>query len=123
MASEGRASDPRPDIDLEHLGTYTHGDRDLERELLSMFLPSAQGYIDAMSEAAGGGAGETMEKGWWTAAHSLKGVALGVGAGELADLAASAEPLRDSGGGDRDGHIAKLRVALERVRRFVADFG
>ena len=65
-------SDPGPAIDLEHLGTHTQGDRDLERELLSMFLPSAQGYIDAMSAAAGSV--------WWTAAHSLKGVALGVGA-------------------------------------------
>ncbi|MFP6698840.1 MAG: Hpt domain-containing protein [Alphaproteobacteria bacterium] len=103
-------SDPGPAIDLEHLGTYTQGDRDLERELLSMFLPSAQGYIDAMSAAAGSV--------WWTAAHSLKGVALGVGARELADLAASAEPLRDGG---RDVHIVKLRAELERVRRFVAD--
>jgi len=32
-----------------------------------MFLPSAQGYIDAMSAAPGSV--------WWTAAHSLKGVA------------------------------------------------
>ena len=50
--------------------------------------------------------------------HSLKGVALGVGARELADLAASAEPLRDGG---REVHIGKLRAELERVRRFVAD--
>jgi len=75
-----------------------------------MFLPSAQGYIDAMSAAPGSV--------WWTAAHSLKGVALGVGARELA---ASAEPLRDGGRGDRDVHIVKLRAELERVRRFVAD--
>ena len=106
-------SDPRPVIDLELLGTYTQGNRDLERELLSMFLPSAQGYIDAMSAAAGSV--------WWTAAHSLTGVALGVGARELADLAASAEPLRDGGRGGRDVRIVKLRAELERVRRFVAD--
>ena len=31
MASEGIDSDPDPAIDLEHLGTYTQGDRDLER--------------------------------------------------------------------------------------------
>jgi HPt (histidine-containing phosphotransfer) domain-containing protein len=106
-------SDPGPAIDLEHLGTHTQGDRDLERELLSMFQPSAQGYIDAMSAAA--------VSVWWTAAHSLKGVALGVGARELADLAASAEPQRDGSSGGRDDHIVKLRAELERVRRFVAD--
>jgi hypothetical protein len=46
---------------------------------------------------------------------------LGVGARELADLAASAEPLRDGGRGGCDDHIVKLRAELERVRRFVAD--
>ena len=108
-------SDPKAPIDLEHLATYTLGDRALELELLTMFVPSAKGYIEAMGEGPGAG--------FWTAAHSLKGVALGVGATELADLAALAEPLKDAGREIRDEHIAKLGAALERVRRFVADTG
>jgi len=109
----GMASDPRPAIDLEHLGTYTQGDRALELELLNMILPNAQGYVDTMAAHSG----ET----WWAAAHGLKGVSLGVGARELATLAEAAEAAMDAAAKIRGGHVTALRAALERVRRFVAD--
>ena len=105
---------PSP-IDMEHLGTYTQGDRDLELELLTMFLPSAEGYLDAMKLGSG--------EAWWTAAHSLKGVALGVGAGEVATLAEAPEELQDAPPGPRANQIAALGAALERVRDFVAALG
>jgi|TARA_B100002003_G_C13963925_1_gene466774 HPt (histidine-containing phosphotransfer) domain-containing protein len=101
---------------MVHLGTYTQGDRTLEGELLSMFLPSAQGYMDAMTAGA-----EGRDEGWWTAAHSLKGVALGVGAWEIAALAEAAEGHRDSPPPVRQGDVAALQAALERVRCFVAN--
>jgi len=107
------ASEPRTAIDMVHLGTYTQGDRSLELELLNMFLPSAQGYIDAMAE----GQGEI----WWTAAHSLKGVALGVGAWEIAALAEAAEGHRDSAQPVRHEDVAALQTAWESVRCFVAN--
>ena len=102
-----------PAIDLAHLGSYTQGDRAMELELLTMFVSSAEGYIDTM--AAGGG------EAWWSAAHSLKGVALGVGARELSTLAEAAEAHRDSGQLVRDEDVAAMQAALERVRCFVAD--
>ncbi len=117
------ASEPQPAIDLEHLGTYTQGDRALELELLTMLLPSAQGYVDAMaahSGAAHSGAAQSGEA-WWAAAHALKGVALGVGAKELAALAEAAEALQDADGEIRGQQVMALQAALERVRRFVAD--
>jgi hypothetical protein len=107
------APETRPAIDMAHLGTYTQGDRALEGELLNMFLPSAQGYIDGMEA----GQGES----WWTAAHSLKGVALGVGAWEVAALAEAAEGHRDSPPPVRQDQIEALRSALARVRCFVAN--
>ncbi|MDP6563590.1 MAG: Hpt domain-containing protein [Alphaproteobacteria bacterium] len=103
----------RPAIDLAQLGTYTAGDRDLERELLELFVPNAEGYIDAM--AAGGGAP------WSAAAHGLKGVAKGVGAWQLAELAEAAEALSEASPGDRAAAVAGLRAAHGRVRSFVAD--
>lgn len=60
----------------------------MELKLLTMFLYSAQEYIDAMA------AGEGDD--WWKGAHSLKGIALGVGAGELAALDEWAEAHGDS---------------------------
>ncbi len=108
-------TEPRPPIDMTHLGTYTQGDKALELELLTMFLPSAQGYLDAMSDG--------QDEKWWTAAHSLKGVALGVGAWEIAALAETAEGHRDSPPAVRHDVVVKLQAVLERVRCFVADLG
>lgn len=105
-----------PAIDMAHLATYTQGDRALELELLAMFLPSAQGYIDAMADGNTAGDGEA----WWQAAHSLKGVALGVGATELAGLAEIAEGHRDGAYDIRADDVAALQSAMKRVRSFVA---
>ena len=114
------ASEPGPAIDLDHLGIYTQGNRDLELELLTMFLPNAQGYVDAMAEQA-----EVVHdsEAWWMSAHSLKGVSLGVGAGQVAEVAEAAELLRDGAAHRRQEQTAALRSALERVRRFVAELG
>ena len=109
-------SDPKPAIDMTHLATYTQGDRELEVELLTMFLPSAQGYIDDMATANIAGDGVA----WWRAAHSLKGVALGVGAGEVAALAEVAEGHREDPADARVDDIADLQIAMKRVRSFVA---
>ncbi len=70
-------SEQQPVIDQAHLETYTLGDRALELELLTMFVGNGAGYIDAMA----------VNKGdeWWKAAHGLKGIAMGVGATEVAD--------------------------------------
>lgn len=110
------ASETRPPIDLAHLGTYTQGDQALERELLGMFVPSAEGYIAAMAEAGAQAHGED----WWKAAHSLKGVALGVGAWEVAELAEAAEGRRGAVPPACQDVVANICAALERVRCFVA---
>jgi HPt (histidine-containing phosphotransfer) domain-containing protein len=113
MASKSIVSKIDLPIDLAHLGTYTQGDKALELELLTMFLPSAQEYIDSMALSQGDS--------WWKGAHSLKGVALGVGAGELAALAERAEAHGNSSAAVRGDEIAAIQAALERVRCFVAD--
>ena len=63
----------------------------------------------------------TQGDSWWKGAHSLKGVALGVGAGELAALAERAEAHGNSSAAVRGDEIAAIQAALERVRCFVAD--
>ncbi|MDA1097860.1 MAG: Hpt domain-containing protein [Proteobacteria bacterium] len=114
-------SEPRPAIDLVHLGTYTQGNLALERELLSMFLPSARDYIDAMAAGQDQAGGKTRGGVWWTAAHSLKGVAQGVGAWEIAALAEAAESHGDSPLSVRRKDVETLHAALERARWFVAN--
>lgn len=101
-----------PPIDLDHLAQYTAGDAVVEAEVLGMFVPNAAQYIDTM--AAGGQADD-----WRIAAHSLKGVARGVGAFEVAALAEAAEKVEASARDERQRHVADLRRALARVRDFV----
>jgi len=114
-------SEIEPPIDLAHLGTYTQGDKALELELLTMFLPSAQGYIDAMAAAQEDAQSDAQSDAWWKGAHSLKGVALGVGARELVALAEGAEAHGGGSAAVQGDDLAAIQAALERVRRFVAD--
>lgn len=100
---KGRA---RP-IDLAHLSRQTMGDRDLEREVLSMFLHQARMVGDRL---AGANAQERQ-----SLAHGLKGAARGIGAFAVAEAAGQveADPLAEAG-------IGELREALACVRDFVA---
>lgn len=76
-------------VDLAHLATYTAGDTALERELAGLFRISTDRYLTQMSTEMDG-------PGWKDAAHGLKGAARGIGANEVARLAAYAEKLQGS---------------------------
>lgn len=86
VGSEHTQQQPRlaAPINHEHLAKYTLGDRDLEREILQLFVDQLPTLMDQLQAAAG-------EDDWYMAAHSLKGSARAVGADELGDLAAQAE--------------------------------
>jgi len=102
-------------LDLSHLRRYTEGDAGLERELTAMFLVSAERYVTDIAQAA------VATPAWRYAAHSLKGAARGIGAGELAELAERAEALSpEPATAERARLVAELQEALGRVRNFVA---
>ena len=94
-----------PAIDRAHLARMTHGERDLEREVLQLFATQADRpawpHADEASPAAVG-----------ALAHTLSGSARGIGAWQVADAAAAVEADaaarprhrgvgRAAGGGDR----------------------
>jgi CheY-like chemotaxis protein/HPt (histidine-containing phosphotransfer) domain-containing protein len=97
-------------IALAHFTSFTDGDPQLERELSSLYLASAELYLAEMASALAGGAD------WDRAAHALKGASANIGAVEVARLAAEAELAAP----DAD-RLARLRDALEAVRRFFRD--
>ena len=74
-----------PLLDFQRLATFTDGDPELEAELLTLFVATAAGYLDALREAVDH-AGR-----WQATAHSLKGAAANIGAVAMAELAAAAE--------------------------------
>ena len=71
-------------VDLVHLSTLTMGDRDLEQQVLSIFLSQSEIYVKSWKQAQNQ---DTRMR----AAHSLKGASRGIGAWELAELAQEAE--------------------------------
>ena len=101
----GKAPD-RP-VDLVHLARQTMGDRDLEREVLALFVQQALSVRDKIADAG--------DKERLMLAHGLKGSARGVGAFAVADCAAEIE--REPG----DGRVVKrLGVLIDEVRDFIA---
>jgi HPt (histidine-containing phosphotransfer) domain-containing protein len=76
-------------VDLIHLSRYTGGERALNVEILQLFVGQSADLmrqLQAVIEARDA-------KAWRDITHSLKGAARGIGAFELAQAVAEAEPL------------------------------
>jgi len=77
-------SAPPAILDRVHLGRYTMGDVELEREILQLFIGQLRETLNNLQSAADPAA-------WRQAAHTLKGSAKAVGAWQLAQEAEQAE--------------------------------
>ena len=93
-------------LDRDHLGRATLGQRDLEREVLTLFLTQVARVMN-MLEGLGADSA--------TLAHTLKGAALGIGAFGVADAARRFEEAV------RAGDVAALPPALGALQQAVAD--
>jgi hypothetical protein len=82
-ASEAPVTEPV--LDLDHLRAFTEDVPQLERELSTLFLATAEMYLQQMQEALTGG------RPWTAIAHALKGAGANLGARRLAALALLAE--------------------------------
>ncbi len=76
----------RPAIDLEHLARVTFGDRAFRNEILELFLHESKALLDRLAAAKN-------DQDWRVAAHTLKGMARGIGAVALDEAAAEIELL------------------------------
>ena len=109
-----RASVP---IDLGHLRRFTLGDRELEQEILGLFIEQAPATIERLLQAG-------SHREWQRAAHTLKGSARAVGAWQIADLAEHAELM--DGFADKqacDRLLGSLRDAVEEARSHITSLG
>lgn len=100
------AAGARP-IDLDHLSRQTLGDRDVEREVLMLFVHQALSVRERIAEAT---AAERLQL-----AHGLKGAAQGVGAFAIAACATEIEQHPDD-----NRVIKRLAHLIEDVRDFIA---
>jgi HPt (histidine-containing phosphotransfer) domain-containing protein len=76
-------------IDFTHLETYVGGDQTIIREVLALFSEQARTVLPQLDPD-----GSTED--WRSAAHSLKGSALGIGAMVLASACGDAEMAKDA---------------------------
>jgi HPt (histidine-containing phosphotransfer) domain-containing protein len=106
-------------VDLTHLSRYTGGDEAINAEVLRLFdtqtseiVGSLQAILDARDA-----------KSWKEAMHALKGAARGIGAFNLADAAAFAEPIdpvKDRGNASLA--LVALKTSAEAVQAFIKTY-
>ena len=102
-------------IDLEHLARYTGGGKDLNGEILRLF----DGQIASMVAELNGLLASRDAKRWREIAHTIKGAARGVGAFEMGEAAAKAEPVDPADGPQAQAAIRMLESEAETVRAFI----
>lgn len=109
VAAAARVAGTAKPVDLVHLSALTMGDRDLEREVLGVFLAHCDVYLDGWTGARDA---EARKR----AAHSLKGAARGIGAWDLAEIAEQAE-------GSKFSDARKLEAEMRRVCDYIRSLG
>ncbi|PZU91738.1 MAG: phosphorelay protein [Chelatococcus sp.] len=100
-------------IDLAHLSRQTAGDRDLERELLLLFVQQCARQLRTIHHSA-----EMRQR--MDAAHTLKGAALAIGAWQVADAADVIERrLADADEGGAQDALDTLALAAAEARAVI----
>lgn len=102
------------DIDWDHLREFVSNDRDLEIEILSIFLDNISDYIEELEVS------DVM--GWAATCHKVKGSARAIGAWAFAykcELAEFSDP-SDIGSQERDIIIAGLKEKLGPLRQAIS---
>jgi len=106
-------------VDLSHLARYTGGERTLNAEVLRLF----DLQITEMVEALDGVVERRDAKSWRQIIHTIKGAARGVGAFEVGEAAAAAEPVDPLLQRDRaEAAIAILRQRGQAVQVFIREY-
>lgn len=115
FAPGSEATLDRP-VDLVHLARQTFGNKDLEIEVLFLFLRQSALMMQRLDAAVD-------DQSWREAAHTVRSSALGIGAWQVAEAAASVEKLcteRESDAAKRamlalDGAVAEANSFIRAV--------
>jgi HPt (histidine-containing phosphotransfer) domain-containing protein len=111
---------PKP-VDLEHLNTYTGGDRKLNCQILGLFDGQCREIIEKLAYIAENAEAADSTKSWCDAVHSLKGAARGVGAFKIGDIAAEAEKMELRDRIEVLEVVERLKVNAASVQAFIDD--
>ena len=106
-----------PVIDRVHLTRMTHGERDLEREVLQLYATQAAVLLGRMLRAD---AVPLAAPAIAALAHTLKGSSRGIGAWQVADAAAAVET-DAAEGRDTTASIERLAAAIGAAQLHIVD--
>jgi HPt (histidine-containing phosphotransfer) domain-containing protein len=101
-----------PPLDFDHLSRVTLGDRNLEREVLQLFVQQTGMLIERLHSASAAVAA--------SCAHTLKGSARGIGAWPLARAAEQVARVVESGEPELAAAVAHMIDAVDATREAVA---
>lgn len=113
--SEPAACEPatcEPAIDRAHLARMTHGERDLECEVLQLYATQADLLLGRMGQASPAAVGAL--------AHTLCGSSRGVGAWQVADAAAAVE-VDAAQGRDPAASVERLASAIRAAQVHIVE--
>jgi HPt (histidine-containing phosphotransfer) domain-containing protein len=98
-------------IDRAHLARMTHGDRDLEREVLQLYATQADMLLGRMGQSPAATVAAL--------AHTLNGSSRGIGAWQVADAAAAIEA-DVAEGRDTAASVERLASAIQAAKIDIA---
>jgi HPt (histidine-containing phosphotransfer) domain-containing protein len=102
-------------IDFNHLEHYVGGDQAIIREVLALFSDQARTVLPLLDP-------EGCADQWRSAAHSLKGSALGIGAGALAEACGVAEQAKGAPVAEKIAARARVADCLGAVLADIAAY-
>ena len=102
-------------IDFNHLEHYVGGDQGIIREVLALFSDQARTVLPLLDP-------EGPPDQWRSATHSLKGSALGIGAGPLAEACGDAEAVKDAIAAEKIAARARIADCLGAVLADIAAY-
>jgi HPt (histidine-containing phosphotransfer) domain-containing protein len=102
-------------IDFNHLEHYVGGDQAIIREVLALFSDQARTVLPLLDP-------EGPADQWRSAAHSLKGSALGIGAGALAEACGEAEHAKGASVSEKIAARARIADCLGAVLTEIAAY-
>jgi hypothetical protein len=101
-----------PAIDRAHLARMTHGEADLEREVLQLYATQADLLLGRMGQASPPAIGAL--------AHTINGSSRGVGAWQVADAAAAVEA-DAAEGRDTAASVERLACAIRAAQVHIVE--
>jgi HPt (histidine-containing phosphotransfer) domain-containing protein len=117
VAAPPLAPTAAPAIDRAHLSRMTHGERDLEREVLQLYATQADLLLDRMLQREGDRA---LAAAVAALAHTLNGSSRGIGAWHVADAAAAIEA-DAAQGRDIAAALARLASAVRTAQAEIVE--